>query len=69
MSMVGFTVMVNVRLGPTHVVVPSVHVGVTVIVVEVGVVVLLFTPLKDGIPLLCPLVAPSPIVVLLFVQL
>jgi hypothetical protein len=63
---VGFTVIVNVLLAPLQVIPPLVNVGVTVIVAVTGVLPAL-KAVNDGI-VLVPL-APSPMLVLLLVQL
>ena len=63
---VGFTVMVKVLLAPLQVIPPLVNVGVTVIVAVTGVLPAL-TAVNDGIVLVPD--APSPMLVLLLVQL
>jgi len=63
---VGFTVIVNVLLGPLQLIPPLVNVGVTVMVAVTGVLVAL-TAVNDGIVLLPD--APKPMLVLLLVQL
>ena len=61
----GFTVMVKVRVGPEQVIPPLVKLGVTVIVAVIGLLVGL-TVTKAGMSPMPD--APSPIEVLLFVQ-
>ena len=63
---VGFTVIVKLRGVPVHVTLPLVYAGVTVIVAVTGDVPVLTAPKEAILPV--PL-APSPIEVLLFVQL
>ena len=64
----GFTVIVKLVVAPGQDVPPFVNVGVTVIVPEIGAVVVLVA-VNAGIPVaLPPLLAASPIAVFVFVQ-